>query len=96
MQGGRRRGEDRMIVVGGREVFDVLRNGGTEVLGAHMSSSDWSDTHRRDHNGIGASELSDFAICIKSGSQDRCSPLIRTSCLALHCEASSSLSMAVR
>jgi hypothetical protein len=48
-----------MVVVGGREVFDVLRNGGTEVSTrrTHMSSSDWSDIHRRDHNGIGASEL---------------------------------------
>jgi hypothetical protein len=38
MQGGRQRGEDGMVVVRGREVFDVLQNGGTEgteVLGAH-------------------------------------------------------------
>ncbi|KAJ7891817.1 hypothetical protein B0H14DRAFT_2560522 [Mycena olivaceomarginata] len=30
MEGGIRRGDDRMVVVGGREVFDVSRNGGTE------------------------------------------------------------------
>jgi hypothetical protein len=34
--GGRKmKGKDRMVVVGGREVFDTLQNGGTEVLGAY-------------------------------------------------------------
>jgi hypothetical protein len=35
MQGGRQKAEDGMVVVRGREVFDVVQNGGTEVLDAH-------------------------------------------------------------